>query len=28
MVGVSALAWTLILLGFTALVTRVFIRKA
>jgi hypothetical protein len=27
MVGVSALVWTLILLGFTALITRVFIRK-
>jgi hypothetical protein len=27
MVGVSALVWTVILLGFTALITRVFIRK-
>jgi hypothetical protein len=27
MVGVSALVWTLILLGFTALIARVFIRK-
>jgi hypothetical protein len=27
MVGVSALVWTLILLGFTALITRVFMRK-
>lgn len=27
MVGVSALVWTLILLGFTTLITRVFIRK-
>jgi hypothetical protein len=28
MVGVSALVWTLILLGFTALLTHVFTRKA
>ena len=27
MVGVSALVWTLILLGFTALLTHVFTRK-
>jgi len=28
MVGVSALVWTLILLGLTALITRVFTRRA
>jgi hypothetical protein len=28
MVGVSALVWTLILLGLTALLTHVFTRKA